>query len=273
MFSACCDQRIPHREPRTERHEELVTEIAGVAGARDAHGNAANRDVGATEESKVAHVAADSGREDVARARPLQRDAADRFGLVFDGDVQALSGGLEPAVLWPGSGPEVGAVREQRNGAVIEHAAGLVAPRGVDDLHRLDAIRAAGDHAIDQLGGIGAGQAVLAHWSDIEEGGREADRMVFEVVGGHVGVGDEEARPVAPAACLVEFCRAGVERRLSRHAFLPLCQRLRRYHCPHTHPSDSGRDWEGQWQNGTTRSLWAVGITASLARRTSRRLD
>ena len=148
-------------------------------------------------------------------------------------------------MLWLGRGPEVGAVREQRNGAVIEDATGLVAPRGVDDLHRLDAIRAAGDDALHQLGGIGAGQAVLAHWGDIEEGGREADRMVFQVVGGHVGVGDEEARPVAPASCLVEFCRAGVERRLAWHASLPLSQRPRRYHCPHSHPSDSGRDWEG----------------------------
>ena len=90
VFSACCDQRIPHGEPRTEGNEELVAEIAGVAGARDAHGNAANGDVGAAEEAEVAHVAAHGGRKDVARARPLQREAADRFGLVFDGDVQAF---------------------------------------------------------------------------------------------------------------------------------------------------------------------------------------
>ena len=102
-----------------------------------------------------------------------------------------------------GGGPEVGAVREQRNGAVIEHATGLIAPRGVDDLHRLDAIRAAGDDAVNELGGIGAGQAVLAHRGDVEEGGREADRMVFQVVRWEIRVGDEEARPVAPAAGLV----------------------------------------------------------------------
>ena len=200
---ACCDQRIPHGERCAERHEELVAEIPGVAGAREPHGDAANGDVGAAEEAEIAHVAADRGGEHIARARPLQRESADRFGLVFNGDVQAFRCGLEPAVLRPGGGPEVGAVREQRNGAVIEHAAGLIAPRGVDDLHRLDAINTASDDSVNELRGVRAGQAVLAHRGDIEEGGREADGMVFQVVGWHIGVGDEESRPVAPAACLV----------------------------------------------------------------------
>ena len=84
------NQRIPYWERRAERHEELVAEIAGVAGARDTHGDATNGDVGAAEEAEVAQVATNCGRKNVARTWPLQRDAADRFGLVFNGDVQAL---------------------------------------------------------------------------------------------------------------------------------------------------------------------------------------
>ena len=150
------DECIPDGERRAEGHEELVAEIAGVAGARHAHGNAADGDVGAAEEAEVAHVAPNGSREHLARARPLQREAADRFSLIFDGDVEAFRCGVEPAVLRLCRGPEVGAIREQRNRAVIEHAAGLIAPWGVDDLHRLDAIHTASDDAVDELGGVRA---------------------------------------------------------------------------------------------------------------------
>ena len=79
-------------------------------------------------------------------------------------------------------GPEVGAVGEERHGAVIKDAAVVIAPWCVDGAHRLDAINTAGDDAINELRRIWSGDAVLAHWGDVEERRGEADRMVFQVV-------------------------------------------------------------------------------------------
>ena len=81
-----------------------------------------------------------------------------------------------------GGSPEVGAIGEEGDGAVIEDATGLITPRGVDCLHRLDAIDATRDDAINERCGVRSSDAVLAHRSHVEERGREADRVILQVV-------------------------------------------------------------------------------------------
>ena len=129
-------------------------------------------------------------------------------------------------MLWFCGGPEVGAIGKERDGAVIKDAAVVIAPRCVDDAHWLDAIHASRDDAVHQLRRIWAADAVLAHWRDVKECGGEADRMVFQVVRWEIRVGDEETRPLAPAASLIQFGGTRVERRFKRHATPPLLNSL-----------------------------------------------
>ena len=176
------DQGIPDGERLLERHPEFVAKVAGVAGARDPYRCATDRHIGATEEGEVGHVAANGAGEHVACVRPLQREGAELLRHIFNGDVQALACRFKPAVLRLRGGPEVGAVGEERHGAVIKDAAVVIAPWCVDGAHRLDAINTTGDDAINELRRIWSGDAVLAHWGDVEERRGEADRMVFQVV-------------------------------------------------------------------------------------------
>ena len=66
------DQRIPDRERLLEWNPEFVAKVARVAGPRDAHRDATNGHVRATEEGEIRHVAVDRTGEHVTRARPLQ---------------------------------------------------------------------------------------------------------------------------------------------------------------------------------------------------------
>ena len=51
------DQRIPDGEGRFEGHKEFEAKVSRVSSPRDAHGDAANGDVCATEEGEIRQVA------------------------------------------------------------------------------------------------------------------------------------------------------------------------------------------------------------------------
>ncbi len=86
---ACTGQRGPQRFGVGGRAEDLVPELAGVAGARHPRGNAADADLlrQEPEVAERAHVGVAYAREQIARPRSLQLDVRQLCRDRLDRDV------------------------------------------------------------------------------------------------------------------------------------------------------------------------------------------
>src|SRR5207247_342950 len=101
--------------------------------------------------------------------------------------------------------------------AVVDDPTLLVAPGRVVDAADRELLRVPRDHAVDEPGGIGAGDEVLVEGRDVDERDRLPDRVVLDLVGVVVRARSEVARPFAPLQLAVERCGAGMERSSDGH--------------------------------------------------------
>src|SRR6202167_6665940 len=89
---------------------------------------------------------------------------------------------MEPAHARIGRGPTINIFREARDGAVVDYFAIFIAPAAVNYLSHGDFVDVASDHAVDQLGGVLAGQKIFVERGDVDHRGGVANRVVLVVV-------------------------------------------------------------------------------------------
>ena len=152
---------VPERQGLLGIHPHLETQVAGVAGARDRDRDAAD---GSGSEAVVLEDC-EVGRcqhfEDGARARALQCQGGCRGRHVLDLHVQARGVEVQPAEIGIGGRKAERLLAQARDRAVVDDLAGRVAPRRVQHLTDLRLPDVAGDDAIEQPFGVGAGDQVL----------------------------------------------------------------------------------------------------------------
>ena len=83
----------------------------------------------------------------------------------------------EPAEAGIGGGPAIFVFFEARDGAVVDDFAVFVTPAAVDDLADRDFVHVAGDDAVDEFGGIFAGDEIFVERGDVDQ--REALRIAL----------------------------------------------------------------------------------------------
>ena len=158
--------------------------------------------------------------EDRSRARPLQGQGRRRRGHVLDLHVEARGVEVQPAEVRVGGGEAERLLAEARDGAVVDHLAGRVAPGGIEHLAHLGPGDVARDDAVKEPLGIRAHDQVLVERRHVEQRRRAADSVVLAVVGELVRAGDHVPRPPAPRLALAQRGGARVERRLPQHRSL-----------------------------------------------------
>ena len=116
------DDRVEHLERVVGVDEDLVAEVAGVAGARDGDGGLGDLHVGDAEEAEVGTSGASLAR--MARERgPWTASIAVVLGDVLDRHVELADQILEVAQVGLGGGHEVLVVGVAEHDAVLEHEA------------------------------------------------------------------------------------------------------------------------------------------------------
>src|SRR5205807_9947980 len=98
-------------------------------------------------------------------------------------------------------------------GAVVDHLAGVIAPRRIEHLADLGLEDVAWHDEIEQPSSIAAADQVFIERRDIEQCRRGANDVVFALVGEFVGARDDVAGPASPGMAYAEGGRALVERR------------------------------------------------------------
>ena len=201
---------------------DLVAEVAAVAGPADRDRRAADLAVGDPEVGDVLHLGHEP-REQVARARALERERADVGADLLDPDVQSgrcgrrsrrssarpTSAGTRPCRGWRMTPSSMTKPRSSSQHVYWAWPGGHA---------RMSRARTPARNAL----GVLAGDAVLVERARVEQPRRVADREVLELVRHLVPVGGQVARPVAPQLRLVERRRALVERGRLDHALAPL---------------------------------------------------
>src|ERR1700691_1186987 len=104
---------------------------------------------------------------------------------------------MEPAHARIGRGPTINVFRGARDGAVVNYFAFFIAPAAVNYLSHGDFVDVASDHAVDQLGGVLAGQKIFVERGDVDHRGGVANRVVLMVVVHFVNAHGVIARPFA----------------------------------------------------------------------------
>ena len=147
-----------------------------------------------------------------AGSRALHGERGDLLGDLADLDVKADRRGREPVELSLGGAHAVLVVGHAKDGAVIDQLALVVAPHRIRDPPRPRLAQIAGHQAVEEAQGVGAGDAVLHHRSQVVERARITDREVFlldagEDIDGGVAAPRHEAVQLARrAGALVEWC-------------------------------------------------------------------
>ena len=181
----CAAPAVHHRLVERRRvlrmAEELVAELARIAGARGDQrqslraAETADREAEPLElgERRLRGRRPDDLRQDLARGRPLDGDVVEVVRRLLHPDAQPEPLGLlaqpDPVVL--GAADEAEVVRcDPEDGAVVEHSAGLVAHRRVDDLSVGEPPDVAGHRRLHQRLGIGAEDLELPQRREVHHG-------------------------------------------------------------------------------------------------------
>lgn len=85
----------------------------------------------------------------------------------------------KPAKARVRGGPAIGILFEARDRSVVDDFSLFIAPAAVDDLSDLHFVDVARDDAIDEFGGVLAGDEVLVKWRDVDERARIANSVVL----------------------------------------------------------------------------------------------
>ena len=219
--------RVPHGLAVVGVAEDLVAELAAVAGARDDERDAVVGADPADEEAEpleLLELRLGRGRpdellQDLAAQRPLDRDVVQLVGRRLDPHAQAALVGdlleVHARVRVAADEAEV-VVGHAEDRRVVDHAAGLVADRGVDDLADREPARVARDRRLDERLGVRAQHLPLAQRREVHDDGLLAARPVLL---DRALVGEAGRKPVAAVLGDVagQLRPAGVEGGLLRH--------------------------------------------------------
>ncbi len=180
-------QRIPQFGRAGGVAPYFVTEFAAVPGARDHDRNIAQFAGGEAEPAQFGHRwlvprRGDQRGEDFARQRALERNIGEVIGRGPYPHFQPAFGRQLPqpyaAPVFAADPAEIGLV-EPEHRAVVDHAAGGVAHRGIDDLTHRQLGHVAGDGQVHQRFGVGAGDFEFAQGRQVEQHGALAAGPVF----------------------------------------------------------------------------------------------
>ena len=182
--------RVPDAERVLGMAEDLVAELAGIAGARHDDrrpvevADAPDREVepGELGEARLRRRRPDHLLEDGAALWPLHRDVVQLVGRGFDPGLEAALGRqvAQPfAVIFIAADqPEI--VRPQpEHRAIVEHPAGRIAHRGIDHLPHRQLADVAGAGGLQQGLGVGAQHLELAQGRQVGHRRGLAAGMVF----------------------------------------------------------------------------------------------
>src|SRR5262245_21387587 len=128
------DERVPDLDGVAPGRPDLVTEIAGVAGARDVHLDAGDRAARDAEVPQLVDIGLRHLPQELRRRRALEREGADLLRDVLDRDVETRRVLGQPPQVRLRRGPAVEIRPEPAHRAVVDDLPALVAPRSVDDL-------------------------------------------------------------------------------------------------------------------------------------------
>ena len=195
---------VPDFHGVVPRAPDFVAEIAGVAGARNIHGNAGYFSVRDTKIFEIGNACFGNGMKKFAGCGALQRERGDFFGDVFDFDVEAERVLLKPAKAGIGGGPTVVIFTKAGDRPVVDDIAFRVAPAAVDDLVHGDFVDIPRDDAVDETRGVGAGDAIFVKRRDVNERGGVADGVVLVLVMHFVDADGVIARPLAIVEAFAE---------------------------------------------------------------------
>jgi len=222
------DELVPDFSCIFPGHPNFKTEITGVAGARDVDGNAGDLAARDAEIFEIGYVRVGDGLQELCRSGTLQSEGGDLFGNVFDEDIEGEGVLLKPAEAGVGGGPAIVVFAEASNGAVVDDFSIGVAPAAVNHLIDRDFVDVARNDAVDEAGGVGAGDAVLEERGNIDERGGIADGVVLVLVVHFVNADGVIARPFAVVEAFAEGERLFVKGGSDGHEaseFLPLDER------------------------------------------------
>src|SRR6202008_3364577 len=98
---------VPDFDGVVPGNPNFVTEVPGVASARNVHGDASDFSVRDAKIFKIGDAGIGSRVKKLARCGALQRESGELFGNVFELDVEAKGVLLKPAKARVGRGPTV----------------------------------------------------------------------------------------------------------------------------------------------------------------------
>ena len=128
----------------------------------------------------------------------LQGKRGQRVRYVLHSGVETDRVVLEPAQVGLGRRHAELALAEARDGAVVQHLAGGVAPGRVPNLSDFHVLDAARHHKMQQARRVLASHAIFVERRDIEQSGGAPNRVVFPLVREFVRARHDIASPAAP---------------------------------------------------------------------------
>ena len=198
------EQFVPQQFGVPRLHPQLVTEVAGVAGAGDQQLARAEGEAHDLERFALVDAGKPQCLQQGAGGRSLQRQRGEVLADIRDRHrVEAHGSQAEPVIAGVGAAQHELLRAQPEQGAVVHHLAGVGTPDIIGHgVHRLRH-DIPGDHAVQHRRRVGTGKAVLAHGGGIEHAAGVAGGKVFQL---RVGVvhGRGEAVPLAPLLVEVE---------------------------------------------------------------------
>ncbi len=215
MRLAQAEQGLPEPERVLRLDPELIAQIAGEAGAVDAHPTAVdlgldNPEMGQGLDARDAH-----GQQDVTRGGALEGEAAEAVADLLDRHIEAIGGFGQPVQLMQRGVQDEIALAEAEDRAFLDHPPVIVAPGGIGDLHRLDLGHVAGDQEIDEARRVAAADGIFDQRRDVIDRGAVADGEIFRLLGIEEG-GRLEAHPTDPALAMHQLLDGRMEGRLAQ---------------------------------------------------------
>src|SRR3989441_12642061 len=209
--------RVPQRLGPFTFDPDLVSQVAGVSGPRDLHGNAIELRLDEPEVLQFLNGAVRSLEQDRPGRGPLERERPDVFGDVGHLGVQSHPRVLEPfQIRLRGRHPE-GAVPEIPERAVVDRLAAFIAPWRVVDLSLREFRRIAGDDLVHEVKGILPVDQVLVERRDVEQSRGVADRRIIPPPDRGGPGGRKISRPSPPFPAVAQCRRPRMKRWTAPH--------------------------------------------------------
>ena len=150
-------QRVPHLDRVIPRNPDLISQVAGVAGAGDVHRYTCNLATRHAKVSEIRDVTFRHSLQQLAGSWALQRQRRDLLGNVLNLNIHVQAVLPEPTQAGIGGGPAIDVFLEARDRAVVDDLTLLVTPAAVNHLPDLDLVDVARDYTVHQPRRILAG--------------------------------------------------------------------------------------------------------------------